>query len=182
MDCLEIPVRPHLIKFLQFHLGEHYFLSVSDPYGILLFQLLRRPVHDARKDEVLERYVGRFAINLGTYTDRHGLKGLTGKTVYEFNNFAHAMMLADLHSFVDLATEHGHSEKYAVEQFMAKYGFDECDIQYETLLKSWRRFAGERKMKKKRAVHLTPARQLKDLKKELRALPVPVLQRARPAA
>jgi hypothetical protein len=47
LDHIDIPVRPHLVKFLHYHLGEQYFLSVSDPYGILLFQLLRRPVYDA---------------------------------------------------------------------------------------------------------------------------------------
>lgn len=182
MDTLEIPVRPHLIKFLQFHLGDNYFLSTSDPYGILLFQLLRRPVHDARRDDVLVKYTGTFVLHLGTYSEKHGLRGLTGKTVYEFNNFVHEMMRADLHGFVDVTTEHGHIERFAVEQFMAKYGFEESDIQYETLLKSWRRFAAERKSKKKRSVHLTATRQLKDLKKELRPLAVPVYARPQPAA
>ncbi|MBJ6109455.1 hypothetical protein JAO73_10550 [Hymenobacter sp. BT523] len=182
MDHIDIPVRPHLVKFLQYHLGERYFLSVSDPYGILLFQLLRRPVHDARRDDVLEEYKGVFTLHLGAYAGKHGLKELTGKTVYEFNNFAHEMMRADLHSFVDLATDHGQIEKYAVEQFMAKYDFEEQDIKYDTLLKSWRRFAADRKAKKKRAPHLTPTRQLKDLKKALLATPPPIPVTARPAA
>jgi hypothetical protein len=181
-DIIQIPVRRHLVKFLHYHLGEKYFLSVSDVYGILLFQLLRRPVHDARKDNVLAEYSGLFEVNLGAYAGKHGLQGLTGKTVYEFNNFAHEMMRADLHSFVDLATDHGQSEKYALEQFMHKYDFEEADIKYETLLKSWRRFDGLRKTKKKRAPHLTATRQLKELKKELRPLAVQAQQRPRPAA
>jgi hypothetical protein len=65
---------------------------------------------------------------------------------------------------------------------MAKYGFEEQDIGYETLLKSWRRFAADRRSPRKRAPHLTPTRQLKDLKRELRkaTLVVPVM--VRPAA
>jgi hypothetical protein len=182
LDHIDIPVRRHLVKFLRYHLGENYFLSTSDAYGILLFQLLRRPVTDARRDDVLADYKQTFTVNLGTYAGKHGLKGLTGKTVYEFNNFAHEIMRADLHSFVDLATDHGQMEKYAVEQFMAKYDFEEEDIKYETLLKSWRRFVGERKARKKRAPHLTPTRQLRDLKKALQALPAAVPASARPAA
>jgi hypothetical protein len=182
VDSIQIPVRPHLVKFLQYHLGENYFLSVSDPYGILLFQLMRRPVHDARKDDVLEKYAGTFTVNLGTYAEKHGLQGLTSKGVYEFNNFAHELMRADLHGFVDVTTEHNHIERYAVEQFMAKYGFEEADIQFETLLKSWRRFAAERRGKRKRTVYLTPTRQLKELKKALRPLAVAVLPTPRPTA
>jgi hypothetical protein len=127
-------------------------------------------------------YKESFTVNFGAYADKHGIKGLTGKTVYEFNNFCHEMMRADLHSFVDLATEHGQPEKYAVEQFMAKYDFEEADVKYETLLKSWRRFVGDRKAKKKRAPHLTPTRQLKDLKKSLLSLPPVLPVPARPVA
>lgn len=53
---LPVPVRPYVLKFLNYHLGKCYFLSESDPFGLLLFHLLRRPAKDARRDHVLRNY------------------------------------------------------------------------------------------------------------------------------
>lgn len=169
-----MPVRPHVLKYLQAHLGTAYFLSESDHFGLLLFQLLRRPITDARRDEVLVKYQSRFAVNLGAYgSGKFGLKPLTGKTVYQFNNFVHELIRGELHSWVDMASDHGNAINYAIEGFMQKYDFREEDISYDTLLKSWQRFADGRKAKKKRAPHLTPRMALKQLTKDLKAVPVP---------
>ena len=51
---LSLPVQPYVLKYLQNHVGTAYFLSEDDPFGILLFQLLRRPVLDKRRDEVVK--------------------------------------------------------------------------------------------------------------------------------
>ena len=174
VDSLLIPVRPHVLKYLHTHLGPGYCLSESDHFGLLLFQLLRRPLTDARRDEVLTKYQGRFTVHLGAYgSGKFGLRELTGKTVYQFNNFVHELVRAELHAWVDMATDHGNAVTYAIEGFMQKYDFGEEDIAFDTLLKSWQRFAEGRRAKKKRAPHLTPRRALKQLEKDLRSLPLP---------
>lgn len=176
MDSILVPVRPHVLKYLRFHLGERYFLSVSDHFGLLLFQLLRRPMTDARRDDVLEKYKGKFEVHFGSYDpDKYGLHALTGNTVYQFNTFAHELIRSELHAWVDMATDHGNSVKYSIETFMLKYDFREEDIAFDTLLKSWQRFFEDRKKKKKRAPGLTPRRQLKQLMKDLKAVPLGVL-------
>ncbi|WP_135394834.1 hypothetical protein [Hymenobacter metallicola] len=157
-----------MLKYLQFFLGEEYSLSESDPYGLMLFNLLRRPVSDSRKDEVVAKYTGRFAVHYGSYSPQQfGLKNLTGKTVYQFNNFVHSLIKLDLHCYVDLMTDHGNQVKYSIECFMRKYGFEESDIAYDTLLKSYQRFVEERKASKKKAAAVTPRKALKDLQKKL---------------
>ncbi|MDB5268040.1 MAG: hypothetical protein JWP58_1080 [Hymenobacter sp.] len=174
MDSIQIPVRLHVLKYLQSHLGAHYFLSESDHFGLLLFQLLRRPLKDARRDDILTRYTGQFTVNFGSYDpDKYGLGKLTGKTCYQFNNFVHELVRAELHAWVDMATDHGNPVTFAIEQFMKRYKFEESDIAFDTLLKSWQRFAADRKLKKQRAPHLTPTKQLKQLEKTLLRIPVP---------
>jgi hypothetical protein len=50
VDSIEIPVEPHVLKFLQYYLGDHYFFSESDQFGAYLYSQLRRPMEDARRD------------------------------------------------------------------------------------------------------------------------------------
>lgn len=168
MKSLQIPVKPHILKYLQFYLGADYSLSESDPYGLLLFGLLRRPITDKRKDELVAKYTGRFVVHYGAYSPQQfGLKNLTGKTVYQFNNFAHGILKQDLHSYVDLMTDMGNQVKYSIECFMLKYDFQETDIAYDTLLKSYQRFVEDRKVSKKKVAAVTPRKALKDLQRNL---------------
>ena len=78
-----------MLKYLQFHLGECYFLSESDHIGLFLFHLLRRPLTDARRDHVLEDYESTWHVGLGSYGERWGLQEPTGKSVYQLNSFVH---------------------------------------------------------------------------------------------
>ena len=168
MKSLQIPVKPHILKYLQFYLGAEYNLSESDPYGLMLFGLLRRPITDSRKDELVAKYTGRFEVQYGAYSPQQfGLKNLTGKTVYLFNSFVHSILKQDLHSYVDLMTDMGNQVKYSIECFMRKYDFQETDIAYDTLLKSYQRFVEERKASKKKGPAVTPRKALKELQRNL---------------
>lgn len=168
---IEIPVKPHVLKFLHLYLGTAYTLSESDPYGLFLFHLLRRPVTDKRKDEIVAKYSARFVVDFGPYSpQQYGLKNLTGKTIYQFNKFVQGIIQHELHSYVDVTTDYGNQVKYAIECFMRKYGFEESDIAYDTLLKSYQRFADERKATKKKALALTPRKAVKQLQRDLHKL------------
>lgn len=160
-----------MLKYLQFHLGESYFLSESDHIGLFLFHLLRRPMTDARRDHVLQEYESRWHVALGSYGDgKRGFKDPTGKSVYQLNTFVHALVLGELHAFVELAVDHGQQAKFAIEGFMGKYGFKEEDVQFDALKKSWQRYVGHRQAKKKKVVSLTGRHHLKQLEKDLRSL------------
>lgn len=164
-------MRPHVLKYLHFHLGECYFLSESDPYGLFLFHLLRRPLTDARRDHVLEEYEATWHVGLGSYGGR-GLKEATGKSVYQLNAFVHAIILNEMHGWVELAVDHGQQAKFAIEGFMGKYGFDEQDIQFDALKKSWQRYLSHRKASKRKTVSLTGRMHLRELEKSLRNVPM----------
>jgi hypothetical protein len=126
---------------------------------------------DARRDHVLEDYESRWHVALGSYGNgKWGFKDPTGKSVYQLNSFVHALVLSELHAFVELAVDHGQQAKFAIEGFMAKYGFKEEDIQFDALKKSWQRYVAERQAKKKKVVSLTGRLHLKQLEKDLRGL------------
>lgn len=169
MNSLLIPTRPHILKYLHFHLGESYFLSESDHIGLFLFHLLRRPMTDARRDHVMEDYESSWHVGLGSYGNgKWGFKDPTGKSVYQLNQFVHELMLDKFYTWVEVAVDHGQQAKFAIEAFMANYSFLEEDIQYDTLKKSWQRYAAQRRSSKKKVVSLTGRYHLKQLEKDVR--------------
>jgi len=170
---IPVPVRPYVLKFLQFHLGKCYFLSESDPFGLLLYHLLRRPVQDARRDHVLKKYKSVWEVDLHSYAGKKGIGDLTGKSVYDLNKVAHRMLLAELHQYVEQAVDHGQQAKFAIEGFILKLDLREEDIKFDTLQKSWTRYSKERKASKKRTHSLTGRTVLKDLKKAVLQVPLP---------
>ena len=170
---LPVPVRPYVLKFLHFHLGKCYFLSESDPFGLLLYHLLRRPVQDARRDHVLKKYKSVWEVDLGSYAGKKGIGDLTGKSVYDINKVAHRMLLAEMHQFVEQAVDHGQQAKFALEGFMLKLDLCEEDIKFDTLQKSWTRYVKEKKASKKKTHSLTGRTALRDLKKGVLQVPLP---------
>lgn len=170
---LPVPVRPYVLKFLNYHLGKCYFLSESDPFGLLLYHLLRRPVKDARRDHVLRNYKSSWSVDLGSYAGKKGIGDLTGKSVYDFNKVAHRMLFSEMHQFVEQAVDHGQQAKYAIEGFMLKFDLREEDIQFATLQKSWTRYVREKKASKKKTPSLTGRTALRELKKGVQQVILP---------
>jgi hypothetical protein len=175
---LPVPVRPYVLKFLNFHLGKCYFLSESDPFGLLLYHLLRRPVKDARRDHVLRNYKACWGVDLGSYAGKKGIGDLTGKSVYDFNKVAHRMLFSEMHQFVEQALDHGQQAKFAIEGFMLKFDLREEDIQFATLQKSWTRYVKEKKATKKKTASLTGRTALKELKKGVQQVILPAIAAA----
>lgn len=173
---LSLPVQPHVLKYLNKHVGEAYFLSEYDPFGLLLFQLLRRPVRDKRCDEVVKNYKKEFEVYFGLYDPKKfGFKPPTGKTIYQFNNFCRKLLFGEFHAHVELMVNLGTAATYSIETFMLKYELQEEDVPFDTLHRSWKRYAKEAKASKKRSPHLSAGGQLKQLTKDLNRVTKPQL-------
>ena len=173
VDSIDVPVLPHVLKYLHQHLGVHYFLSEGDAYGLLLFHSLRRPLHDARRDHVLENYPARWHVHLGAYGRGRGFHPLTGKAVYQLNKIVNDHIHEKMQEYVLLAVDHGQQAKFAIEGFMLRWGFTDDDIQFDTLQKSWTRFWNEEKKRKRPARSLTGRLELKELARQVRKMPPP---------
>lgn len=185
MDFIDVPVRPHVLKFLQHYLGEHYFLSDDDQFGMYLFALMRRPRRDARRDHVLEAYQGKWRVHYGSVPAKKLGLHLTGKVVQKFDKFVDDILKHELVGHVNCEVKYGNKIKYAIEEFLSERGMSEDDVQVETLYKHYQRKSNERKAKKKQGV-VRPGRPEAEVRKDLRRLPLPVPAAggaaARPAA
>ena len=171
MDSLLVPVRPHVLKYLHKHLGSIYFLSESDPFGLFLFHLLRKPITEARRDHVLTSYPTKWSVGLGAYEfAKKGFRPLSGKAVHQFNVFVHELVMNELCAYVELATDHGQQAKFSIEGFMLKYNFAEEDIQFDTLKKTWSRYLAQRKAGKKKVHSLTGRLHVKELQKQVQTV------------
>ena len=180
MDSLTVPVQLHVLKFLQFYLGTHYVLSENDQFGAYLYSQLRRPMQDARRDHVLETYVGRWEVHYGALSPKkHGLR-LTGKGAQKFNDWVNGLMEVEMIGFVNYAARYGNKIKYAIEEYMAERGISEEDIKYETLYKRYQRDIHERKATKKSRAIIVAGRSDKDVRKQLMQMPLPTPPGARP--
>jgi len=185
LDFIDVPVRPHVLKFLQFYLGEHYFLSEDDQFGSYLFAQMRRPRRDARRDHVLESYPAKWRVYYGSVNaKKQGLR-LTGKVVQKFDKWVDDVMKTEMVGYVNCEVKYGNKIKYAIEEYLTEHGMSEDDVQVETLYKHYQRKSNERKKKKKEGV-VRPGRPEAELRKDLSRLPLPVPAAAgvvaRPAA
>lgn len=169
MDSIQVPVEPHVLKYLKFHQeDEHYFLSENDVFGLFLFRLLREAPVERRRDQQVAEYEATWQVYLGSYgSAKWGVAPPTSKAVHLFNSFVHKFILIALHGHVEQALEHGEQAKFAIEHFMMRYGWGEEDIQFATLQKSWTRYWATRKATKKRRASLTGRLPLKHLEKRL---------------
>ncbi|MDO7876011.1 hypothetical protein Q5H93_14805 [Hymenobacter sp. ASUV-10] len=162
-----------MLKFLQFYLGEHYFLSEDDQFGSYLFAQMRRPRRDARRDHVLEGYAGQWRVYYGAVPAKKlGLR-LTGKVVQKFNKWVDGVMKTEMVGYINCEVKHGNKIKYAIEEYLTEHGMSEEDVQVETLYKHYQRKSNKRKAKKKEGV-VRPGRPEAELRKDLRRLPLPV--------
>jgi hypothetical protein len=182
LDHLDIPVQPHVLKFLHFYLGEHYVLSENDQFGAYLYSQLRRPRQDARRDHVLESYGAKWRVGLDAQdAKKNGLR-LTGKAAQMFNDWVDSVLDTEMMGFVSLHVRFGNKIKYAIEEYVNERGIREEDISYETLYMRYQRASGERKATQKLKAITRPGRADKDVRRDLGRLPLPTPAAARPAA
>jgi hypothetical protein len=153
LKLLDFPVKPHVRKYLDTHLGTgEYVLSTSDRFGKLLYHLLRRQikgklhVQGYRKDctSVLKLDMRNFPVH------QYGLTELTDYTIFQFNDDVDDLMKQELYTWVKNFVDRHTTIREVIVDFMAGYDLLEEEIQYETLRKAVQRNVPELRMLKKR--------------------------------
>lgn len=136
----QVPVKPHVRKYLVYHLTTGYKLTSTDPFGRCLRMLLQQPREKKAWDGFTGRYTALFAVAVdGNQLLQKRLRVLSSKSVIDFNNFVESVIKAEFHSFVDNRKMFGLSQYSSIQQFRAKYDFQDEDISHDTLKKSWQR-------------------------------------------
>lgn len=174
MSSLKIPVRPHVKKYLAVHLGDDYTLSLADAFGIMLLQLLRRPLVDKRKEASMEAYTEKFRFGTEGYpAQKWGLRSFTTGTIYLFNKFVHEVMMAEMYGHVSTSVNHGLGLHDAIDEFLAKYDFTDRDLTFDAVKKTYQRQRAKDK-RRKPVERISPLKAVKVLRTQLLKLPVPV--------
>jgi hypothetical protein len=152
LSKLDFPVKPHVRKYLNMHLGVGaYVISSADRFGKMLFHLLRRQLkgklsHAGSRvgcTKVLELDLSNFPAH------QYGLTELTPYTVYQFNDFVDELMKEELYLWVRNFVNRRTTIREVILDFMAAYDLREEDVQYETLRKAVQRNVNVAELKKR---------------------------------
>lgn len=141
LHTFTVSVKPHVRKYLLHHLGEGYKLSQLDAFGRYLKLLLQQP----RTNSFLDGFTGKYTANFGVSVEgnvilQKRLRELSSKSIIDFNNFVEGIIKVEFHAFVDNRRAYGLSQYAAIHAFREKYNFQDEDISFDTLKKSWQRF------------------------------------------
>ncbi|QIX60892.1 hypothetical protein HER32_06750 [Hymenobacter sp. BT18] len=152
MKNLDFPLKPHVRKYLNVHLGSgEYVLSNSDRFGKMMYHLLRRQVkgklHHAgsREDctQVLQIDMRNFPAH------QYGLKELTNYTIFQFNDFVDELMKEELYLWVRQFLNNRITIRQIILDFMGAYDLREEDVPFETLRKAVQRNVHLKELKKR---------------------------------
>lgn len=128
---VQIPVLPHVLKFIQKRHEGNFKLSRRHNEGKMLIHMLRNQQHDKRFDAPLEKYTEK--LNVKITFDQYKVRGcnnITSRTIFDFNDFIDAIIKDEFVYYVDTLKEAGvnMTMDVMVDGFMGKYLFDEEDI------------------------------------------------------
>jgi hypothetical protein len=141
-----VPVKPHVRKYLAFHLGAEYKLSQLDPFGRELKMLLGQKKKNEWFNGFTRRYTDSFGVGVeGNLILQKRLKGLTPKEIIDFNNFVEGIIKHEFFGFVDNRCLLDMSQYGSIQAFREKYDFQDEDMSHEALKKAWQRYKNPKK-------------------------------------
>lgn len=154
LHTFPVPVKPHVAKYLEFHLGAGYKLSQLDPFGRELKTLLGQKKKNKWFNGFTRRYTSTFGVSVeGNLILQKRLKGLTAKEIIDFNNFVEGIIKHEFYGCVANRCLVNQSQYSSIQAFREKYDFHDEDMSYDTLKKAWQRYKSPTKKQ------ATPARQ-----------------------
>jgi len=141
LHTFSISVKPHVAKYLLLHLGGGYKLSQLDPYGRHLKLLLASKRTNNFLNGFTKCYTATFNVSVeGNMILQKRLKALNSKEIIDFNNFVEGIIKTEFYGMVDSRRHFGLSQYGAIQQFRAKYNFEDEDITHDALKKAWQRY------------------------------------------
>ncbi|MGI4862957.1 MAG: hypothetical protein ACRYFZ_03485 [Janthinobacterium lividum] len=144
LHTFTVPVKPHVRKYLEFHLGQGYKLTQLDAFGRCLKMLLQLKPEKKDWDKHLGRYKAKFGVSVeGNLILQKRLRTLTSKSIIDFNNFVEGIIKTECFGLVANCHEFGMSQYGAIQAFREKYDFQDEDMSHDTLKKAWQRYKSE---------------------------------------
>ena len=141
MITLSIRVKPWVRKYLVHLYGEDLKVNKGDHVGMLLYYILQKNYVDKNYDYFMKSYSSSFNVEISDFNAfKKGVRHLSSYSTVHFNTFIESIIKDKFHSYVSDAISMGTRQKDAINDFMKKYSFNNEDIPYDTLLKSYQRY------------------------------------------
>jgi hypothetical protein len=150
---VQIPLKPHINKYVMAHLRPQdgvLSLSAKSALGLFFLTMVQRGRSDKRK-----LYVGHscLVVSLPARVNGGGLIDARSEhhyvseaNVQRINRFLEFVMKRELFTRLDVLHERGETKrksgkmKEEIENWLMKYGIDECDLTFESVKKSYQRY------------------------------------------
>jgi len=147
---VQIPVLPHVLKYITKKHGGQFKLSRKHNEGKMLYHMLRNQQDIKRFDLARSKY--RDTLNVHVSVDAYKERAcstISSTTIYDFNNFIDATIKDEFIHYVETLREF--DTKLTVDQmvdgFMGKYCFDDGDITPFVLKQTYNRYKRAQKKK-----------------------------------
>jgi hypothetical protein len=156
---LQVPVKPHLAKYVHSHLANQdgvLYVDAKSALGVFFYAMVQRGT--SKKKTI---FVGMQNIVVsvpeqdcrgklldGRYEGLH----ITESNVARINEFLDFVFRKELYSRLDMLRERGEMQrrngkmKGEVQQFMMKYNIDDADLTLDALVKGYERYRKSGKM------------------------------------
>jgi len=162
MYQIEIPIKPHLKKFIAHYVNiQPYVLSRKEPFGSTIYHELSYPFTNNKLwyenlQEVKNKYRASFMVQIDTFTynNHKSANNLTERAAVAINSYVGALFRFHWHFFADTILELDplFKQKDLAKKFMDKYNIDPDDFDTDSLLRDYRRYKerNSKKINKKR--------------------------------
>ncbi len=137
-----IPVKPHVLKYLEATVGNPYKMNENDFVGIYLLSAMKRQRNEKQDGDNLQLYNERFTLNVSRhYVYNWNVQSVTSSTILTFNHYIDAIFRHNFICWMDVITQDTKSidMKQAVETFKNKYLISEQDMSWDALYKFYYR-------------------------------------------
>ena len=136
----QIPVKPHVHRFLSFHFQEPYKLDRNDFLGNWLYLALRDQHKDSKFDKRLVHYSRRFTVLVTrNYVFNNRLSDISGETIAFLNGYVDSLIKQQFICYM-LVWADLEEMQDTIEKFLNIYSFTEEELKFDCLKKYWYRW------------------------------------------
>jgi hypothetical protein len=148
---IRLPVKIHVLRYLEHHFPYPYILSESDAIGPFLSAVFRRPQHSTEKWRSVEKLQHHWEISIPEHLiyDK-GVSNFGSKNIMTFNTYIDTVMKEKLFERVQLLSiKFDMEKKQTILDFMMQYNVTESELSFDAWKKAVQRIEIDKKKRLK---------------------------------
>jgi hypothetical protein len=136
----QIPLKPHIKKYLLFYYPEPYKLDKRDSFGHMIYLALREQRNCKRYEQRTANYSSKITVLIThNYVFNNRLTEITPETVRTINLYIDSMIKD---RFIDYMILYNDLRDYqvSIDKFIELYNFTDDEMKFDCLKQHWFRF------------------------------------------